>query len=261
MLHKNAHVNDDANLAYGNDGLTGYDSNTTFDLDNDSVCPFEGDEEDLFEEEEEEEEENEEEENEEEEKPAGDDDDDFEEEIKDPKAVLAKKKELARKYHKVKQELKDIKAAQAKEKDKKLKESNNWKEVAEEKEKELAEANKKIESFEGSMTTAKKIVAFKKELGISIDEKYEHLIPDDEIELDDDGRPSKAMVAKAVKRFRNRYPEIIAAASSSSGMPHSAPGDDANVPSYENWLKMPAIEKKKHMAAVMKAKREDRTGT
>lgn len=269
MLQQTSVINDDTPQATGQlSHPTGIDTHQSNSFDHFGSEPTDLEEE-LWEEEDEEEEENEEYESDDSDTTESDDtdsddteetdDDEDDEEIKDPKAVLAKKKELQRKLKKAQTKLAEIEAERKKSRETKLKKQKNYEALVKDKDTEIDELKAKLGQWEKAAIETRTVSAFKRELGLPLPEKFEHLIPIDDIETTEDGKPDKAMVAKAVKQFRKEYPEIIDAVRKKSRTTPDAPGGDDSVPTYDEWMEMKPADKRKHMKAVME--NEARTGT
>lgn len=191
----------------------------------------------------------------------GDDDDDDAIEVKDPKALLRKNRELLANQKKLKAKLKEKEDKEKADREKALKDSEDHKALAEIREQERDEALAKLAEYDERFAMAKKITAFREALGpkVNLPSKFVHLVPDEDIVIDPDtGEVDEGSVTKAVRKFRKEFPEVLVSGKDSS-LPANAPGGDGDaIVTYEAWLKMSPKDKKKNYKAAMKHYKEHR---
>lgn len=168
--------------------------------------------------------------------------------------LLGEKKKAAERAAALELELEQFRAKEREREDQELEKQKNYEQLLKNREEELKALKERTAQFETERLQAKKLDAFIKTLGGTLEDKYWSLVDLDKIALDPTTKQVDEMsVAKYVDDYRKTYPETIKRPGAPS-MPSHAPQGTGGRLTYEQWTALPLKEKRARMHEVVQQK-------
>ena len=162
--------------------------------------------------------------------------------------LLGEKKRRDEELAEVKRQLDSMLKEKQEAEEKRLLETNEFKTLYESQKEKTMKLETELKTREERETNARKLNAFLKHLGGSVEDKYWVHIDIDKIAVNPETKEVDEMtVTKEIERFKATYPELIKKQGGGARLPSDAPqGSAVNKISYDEWKKLPLKEMKKY---------------
>lgn len=149
--------------------------------------------------------------------------------------LLGEKKRLAERLAAQESDLEKFRAAEKERETKELEAAKNYDQIQKNLKEELAKKDEQLKLVHTERVQARKLDAFIKTLGASLEQKYWGLVDIDQIAIDPaTGQIDDMSVSKYVDAYRKTYPETIR--TQAPGMPSKAPeGSPQGKLTVEQW--------------------------
>lgn len=165
--------------------------------------------------------------------------------------LLSEKKKLAEKHTALEAELEELRSKERDRENQELEKNKNYEQLLKNREEELKKSQERLSHYETERLQARKLDAFFKTLGGTLEDKFWSLVDLDKIALDPTTKQVDEMsVAKYVEDYRKTFPETIRKAGGPS-MPSDAPKGSGGVLTVEEWKALPLKEKRARMHEVV----------
>jgi hypothetical protein len=144
-------------------------------------------------------------------------------------------------------ELERIRLAEKKKADDEALKRGEHEKVIAEKEKEAEDLRKKLADVEEERLANRKLAAFNKGIGTTLEQRWHHLWDPDEIKTNADGSVNADSLNKYVEKFKTTYPETLGKAAG-KGVPAPDAVGDSGVITDEQWRNFTPKERKENHA-------------
>jgi hypothetical protein len=165
--------------------------------------------------------------------------------------LLGEKKKVAERAAALELELESLRAKERERENQELEKSKNYEQLLKNREEELKALKDRTAKFENERVQARKLDAFIKTLGGSLEDKYWSLVDLDKIAVDPATNTVDTMsVSRYVDEYRATYPETIKRPAGYT-MSSNAPDGSGRKLTIEEWKALPLKDKKARMHEVI----------